>query len=160
VLAVCNFCFFQSTCAQSKCVLHVKHLHTGCFSFISLMLILHWHLINLHCVVMYSVVACNGIMIMFVYTYVMEVPVIYKPCFRGIIAVNCKRYSDHSTMFSGPRPDYPWKICSQSILQCLLVHVEVLTMSLPVSIKIYIPLTFYCYLCDFLMNDIITTVTA
>ena len=39
------------------------------------MLILHWHLYNLHCVVMYTVIACDGGMIMFVYAYVMEVPV-------------------------------------------------------------------------------------
>ena len=151
-------CFFHSTCAKSKCVLHTKHSYRWCVSFNPLMLILHWHLYNLHCVVMYTVVACDGGMIMFVNACVCDGSASYKPCFLLIIAVKCKRYPDHSNRLTGPNPAYPWKMWSQSILQCLLVRVYVLTMSLPVLIKT--PLTFYCYLCNFHMNDIITKVTA
>ena len=71
------------------------------------MLILHWHLYNLCCVVMYTVVACDGGMIMFVYAYVMEVLVINLAFYILTTAVNCKRYPDHSKRLSGPHPAYP-----------------------------------------------------
>jgi len=66
---------FLSINLCKKCVVHAKHLHRWCFSLNFQMLLLHWHLINLHCVVMYTVVVCDGGMIMFVHAYVMEVPV-------------------------------------------------------------------------------------
>ena len=53
------------------------------------------------------VVACDGSMIMFVYTYAMDGSASYKPCFLLIIAVNCKGYSDLSKWLSGPHPAYP-----------------------------------------------------
>ena len=68
------------------------------------MLMLHWHLYNLHCVVMYTVIACDGGMIMFVYVYVMEVPVINLAFYRLIITGSCKRYPDHSKWLTGPSP--------------------------------------------------------